>query len=203
MIKQDATTGAGAFVPTSDELMAIARYWIDLQLEVQMDFFFGGTTDGSSLWILSHGNKRLKEIAKIIGRDEVELIEREISDEFKNRIGEDKWRIFKTGTKEEWRAVQIEAERQWEDQNAAVENDASLWEARMSEFQSRMPKRKPKANWETVFQLDMNDDPLPEAEVACHCCGRQLRWLNVLEHPDWPQEMFVGRKCAKRLTRRA
>ena len=62
-------------------------------------------------------------------------------------------------------------------------------------------KRKPQAGWRVVGYGDMEEvDPLHFEEARCDQCGRALRFVNVLSHPDWPNDIFAGNVCGERLT---
>lgn len=62
-------------------------------------------------------------------------------------------------------------------------------------------RRRPQSGWRLVDHGDMNQlDPLHLREARCDLCGHELRFINLLEHPDWPEDLLVGNGCAERLT---
>ena len=61
-------------------------------------------------------------------------------------------------------------------------------------------RQRPMDGWEMIGVTDMEDvDPLGIEQAHCEVCGRELRFVHVLEHPAWDEPMIAGAGCADRL----
>ena len=38
--------------------------------------------------------------------------------------------------------------------------------------------------------------------MTCDWCGRAIRYVSLMKHPDWPDSVRVGRVCAMCMSRR-
>lgn len=54
----------------------------------------------------------------------------------------------------------------------------------------------PKTDWDYLFEMDRIGEG-----VECDLCGRELRYVHMVWHPDWG-ELEVGEGCAATLTQR-
>jgi hypothetical protein len=54
----------------------------------------------------------------------------------------------------------------------------------------------PRTGWRRLSETDFG-----EPESNCDWCGRPIRYVNVMTHPDWPDSVRVGRVCAIRMSR--
>jgi hypothetical protein len=53
---------------------------------------------------------------------------------------------------------------------------------------------QPSSGWSLVYE-----DVLDEKDGVCDCCGRAIRFIYQIDHPDW-STMTVGSGCCDRLT---
>jgi hypothetical protein len=61
----------------------------------------------------------------------------------------------------------------------------------------------PATGWEVIGVVDLErDDALGLHRVHCEGCGHWLRYVHLIEHPEWHERLVVGAACAKRMTRR-
>jgi len=60
----------------------------------------------------------------------------------------------------------------------------------------------PKSGWQFVrlFDACSFDPAAPEYRCEAPSCNRKLRWVHVLEHPDWDEQINVGCCCAAKLS---
>jgi hypothetical protein len=62
----------------------------------------------------------------------------------------------------------------------------------------------PHRGWECLDVVDLNPDELPAEEVeygTCEACGQHpIRFVHVLRHDDWQDDVRVGCICSARLT---
>lgn len=49
----------------------------------------------------------------------------------------------------------------------------------------------PRTGWRRRFEIDFQ---APEAN--CDWCGRSIRYVSIMTHPDWQDSVRVGRGCA-------
>jgi hypothetical protein len=55
----------------------------------------------------------------------------------------------------------------------------------------------PRTGWRRLSEMDFE-----EPEANCDWCGRAIRYVNVMTHPDWQGSVWVGRVCAISMSRR-
>ena len=55
----------------------------------------------------------------------------------------------------------------------------------------------PRTGWRRRSEIDFET-----AEVSCDWCGRAIRYVSLMKHPDWPDSVRVGRVCAICMSRR-
>ena len=55
----------------------------------------------------------------------------------------------------------------------------------------------PRTGWRRRSEIDFE---APEAN--CDWCGRAIRYVNLMTHPDWQDSVRVGRVCAICMSRR-
>jgi hypothetical protein len=55
----------------------------------------------------------------------------------------------------------------------------------------------PRTGWRRRTEIDFQ---APEAN--CDWCGRAIRFVNLMTHPDWQDSVRVGRVCAMCMSRR-
>lgn len=62
----------------------------------------------------------------------------------------------------------------------------------------------PHKGWRYVGMEDLGENTLPSEDVQyehCQMCGRErIRYIHILEHRDFPEELRVGCVCASKLT---
>ena len=58
----------------------------------------------------------------------------------------------------------------------------------------------PHLHWVCTGMIDLReDDPLAELEI-CEMCGKEgIRYVHVMEHPQYPQLVQAGRVCAENM----
>ena len=56
----------------------------------------------------------------------------------------------------------------------------------------------PRTGWRRYSEIDFET---PEA--SCDWCGRAIRYVNLMTHPDWQDSVRVGRFCAICMSRRS
>ena len=97
-------------VVTRHELEEVARYWCRAQLANCFDCFYFEQT-GSYEWRLHvYSDQRLCAIESVIGSDRLRTIWQEAESSYRHeeKIGDEEWRLFKSGTEDEraaWLAV--------------------------------------------------------------------------------------------------
>jgi hypothetical protein len=56
----------------------------------------------------------------------------------------------------------------------------------------------PRTGWRLRSEIDFE-----EPEANCDWCGRAIRYVNLMEHPNWPHgSVRVGRGCAMSMSGR-
>ena len=55
----------------------------------------------------------------------------------------------------------------------------------------------PRTGWRRCCEIDF-DAP----EASCEWCGRAIRYVSFMTHPDWQDSVRVGRVCAISMSRR-
>ena len=62
----------------------------------------------------------------------------------------------------------------------------------------------PHKGWRYVGMEDLGENALPSEDIQyeqCQMCGRErIRYIHILEHRDFPEELRVGCVCASKLT---
>ena len=90
-----------AFVATRHELLQVAKYWAD----VELDLWFHMTTwdCAGSDWLrrASFAGRRLGRIEEALGGDAVKQVVRQVREEFAARQDPRHWRAFADGDREE------------------------------------------------------------------------------------------------------
>jgi len=95
----DEVNGPGSqlcpsFVPTRHELLHLAKYWIERQIDVDFFTFHTGCS-GSTEWrIAQYSTRRIQRLARILGHSAIRAIYDEIGSEFSEQFGESAWEAF-------------------------------------------------------------------------------------------------------------
>ena len=55
----------------------------------------------------------------------------------------------------------------------------------------------PRTGWRRRSEIDFQ-----APEVTCDWCGRDIRYVSMMTHPDWQDSVRVGRVCAICMSRR-
>jgi hypothetical protein len=55
----------------------------------------------------------------------------------------------------------------------------------------------PRTGWRRRSEIDFETP-----EVTCDWCGRAIRYVSLMTHPDWQDSVRVGRVCAICMSRR-
>ena len=60
----------------------------------------------------------------------------------------------------------------------------------------------PQKGWECVTVIDLGDDDEEDIPYEqCEMCGNEkIRYVHVVRHPEWPDELRVGCVCAQKMT---
>ena len=108
------------FVPTKHELIQIAKYWFQRQLNIQLWFFATGQSGSSECREDFYAALRIHRIAEIVPEQELNQAIEEVERDFKQdkKISDDDWDIFKNGTEEQWNSYQEKFWREFESQNS-------------------------------------------------------------------------------------
>lgn len=101
------------FVPTRYELIQLAKYWATLDLDLEFDFFLYCQTGSSDYRRGAFARRRVRRIADILGKGEVDKLIDEVYEEYDKKHDARAWAIFMTGTPEEQEAFQDEIQRRF------------------------------------------------------------------------------------------
>ena len=89
------------FVPTKEEVIHIAKYWVRRRLEVRF-WVFKFEQCSRSEWVEGrYALNRIDRIAEILPEQELNKAIDEVEHDFKHDIGDDVWDIFTNGTEEQ------------------------------------------------------------------------------------------------------
>lgn len=96
------------FAPTRHELIHLVKYWANVALGYQFDFFSFGQTGSTPRRRELFACCRIRRIATLLGEEEVRKAIQEAEEEFSKTTDPRAWAIFKNGTPEEQEAFQDE-----------------------------------------------------------------------------------------------
>ena len=109
----DEIHGRGArecpqFVPTEHELVELVKYWHRQIVESWLEWFYSGMTSSSGSQTVAYAYQRVARIRDAVGEAATGAACSLVDDEFRERIGDEHWRIFVNGTDEEVKRIQAE-----------------------------------------------------------------------------------------------
>ncbi len=86
-----------AFVPTRHELLQIARYWADVELD--LNFFMAIHQCVGSDWLrkTSFAARRLDLIERVLGGDDVNNVVKNVHDKFSESVDPRWWKAYMAG----------------------------------------------------------------------------------------------------------
>lgn len=62
----------------------------------------------------------------------------------------------------------------------------------------------PHKGWECLEVVDLADECGANEDIEyaqCEMCGNEkIRYIHIMRHPDWPNELHVGCACAEKMT---
>lgn len=93
-----------SFDATGEELMELARYWLEKKLDLQWEFFTAGRTCNTTLFLATE--KRLAEVRRHIGAINFINICREVYAKQEKRRHPESWIVFADGDRQA-RAVAV------------------------------------------------------------------------------------------------
>ena len=94
-----------AFVPTRDELMQLAKYWAELELDLTYLMASTGTVGSDWLRKTSFAGRRLGRIERALGGDEVHEIVTRVREQFAATGDPEVWKLFCDGRHEELQRI--------------------------------------------------------------------------------------------------
>ena len=93
------------YVPTPHELLRLAEHWVEKLLAIETATFETGESGIDDLRAVLLARCRLRRITEVLGEEAVDEVRSKVEHQFRRRMGDRKWRIFSTGTSEEWQRV--------------------------------------------------------------------------------------------------
>lgn len=97
-----------AYVPTRHELRQMVREWYKTALDIRLSRFLYDISGSVEIRLEPYANKRLNQLEEVLGRNEVERIVESVNADAERRTGKERWRIFTSGTPQEWAQVRQE-----------------------------------------------------------------------------------------------
>ena len=85
------------YVPTGEDLMAMARYWLDYHIKEALHGIFHGLAV-----IDAFASRKVNEISALIGQEAILKIDEELIREYRDRLGEAVWEMYQNGGAVEW-----------------------------------------------------------------------------------------------------
>jgi len=121
-VTEEAIIGQGGtevpeFIPTRHELLQLVKYWKRKDLFYKWGSFVSSTDGYIDYLIADFASRRIAQIAKLLGEEEVKRAIEEAREEFSRRLDPRRWDIFLHGDKEQWRAVQEEMLQELQEQH--------------------------------------------------------------------------------------
>lgn len=86
------------YKPTRDELLQIARYWAEVSLDIQLEWFYWLTSGSRAIRLAPYAAHRIDKIALVLGEEAVQQAVRDVWKRARRLMGEEVWRIFSEGT---------------------------------------------------------------------------------------------------------
>ncbi len=96
--------------PSRFELHLLAHHWAEVILDYEIDWFLHAISGSTSIRRRPYAQRRLARIEEIIGADAMNKIVKQLEEEARGRIGEEKWQIFQSGDDQEGERVREEVE---------------------------------------------------------------------------------------------
>jgi hypothetical protein len=100
------------FVPTKEEVIHLAKYWVRRRLQVRFWVFNFEQCSRSEWCEERYALNRIDQIAEILPEQELNQAIKEAERDFKQDIGDDVWEIFKNGTEEQCKSYR---EKLWQE----------------------------------------------------------------------------------------
>jgi hypothetical protein len=86
---------------TREELCELARYWLTQMYEIDVFYAFNGVASGCDNRDYLYAEQRVQEIRQAIGREAVQGVNEKVAERYRRQLGERRWRILTSGTREE------------------------------------------------------------------------------------------------------
>ena len=102
----DEVNGPGSrvcpgFRPTVEELRILARHWLKISYDLEINFFYTRSTGSTEYRLNEFAMRRLARIEEAIGNGEFTPIESEVCEKYRIKMGERHWEIFMHGSQDE------------------------------------------------------------------------------------------------------
>ena len=102
--------GRSPYEPSREELLILVRHWFGCFLDIRLFQFFCAPTGGSDRRAKLEAISNLERLTQALGPEAVEAVVREVEEEARRRMGEEDWRAFTAGTREEQQRAQDETQ---------------------------------------------------------------------------------------------
>jgi len=173
------------YVPTREELIALARHWAKERLDTALERFvaaFCGSDGSADMFLMAHASDRLHLIAKVIGEEACQKVIAQVEEKERRSLGDERWRIFLHGSEAEKYQVAMENCRR-------IEHEQSKPHFTASHIAKEVVELFP--------HLDRS-----EIEDALRLAGRLIEWGVVLRTPcdhEWVRDREDHRteRCIK------
>jgi hypothetical protein len=102
--------GRSPYEPSREDLRILVRHWYERFLDIRLFEFFYARTSGAEHRGKLEANYNLERLAQALGPEAVQEVVGEVEDEARRRVGEENWRVFTRGTREERQRAQDETQ---------------------------------------------------------------------------------------------
>jgi hypothetical protein len=122
----DDVNGPGAaevvgFVPTRHELLELAKYWTNVAVDIEYDWFLYGQVGSSDMRRRPFARRRIGRIQELLG-DAVDKVVGEVYEEYGKKQDPRSWEVFLHGTEEQRKAFKEEIDRAFREQDENANN---------------------------------------------------------------------------------
>jgi hypothetical protein len=124
-----STVAGGKEVPaypvTRAELLLLAEHHLREIYSTYFDVFYYGQTCSTHWQRRGYANSRLERIAQLLGAEAVDQAHDAVKERLRQRMGEEEWRVFTTGSEEEKDKVSDEVWQQITECDQVLEDQAA------------------------------------------------------------------------------
>lgn len=105
------------FIATYEEVCELARFWLDQLYNLDVFWLTTGWTGGSENRRHMYARRRVAQIEKIIGEEQLQQVNEQVAEKYRQMVGDRVWRILTSGNMEEVERLQDEMFVGFEDES--------------------------------------------------------------------------------------